>query len=491
MEFDPRKVNEYSIEELIAYIDGGVVTFEDFQRCGLRWDKQAVLKEIEHECLVDSMREEENWQTACSMNTIQAYEFYLSNYGDDARYALEAKSAIACVYGPPIVDSFPFEDLFADMRENMLKYKADVMCVLFGKIPPTDEMRDEDSPIGRFLRAGLKLTYEDLHRSGILPEGNRSLEKAIFKDDFVVPSFPIVELGEVLPNDRNDVYIIGCPGSGKSCMLAGILTYLHFTGEIQYVPTKNAKGIDGCLSYYHALVTSLSEYKAPRSKDTDPVSFLQVNLGSKYDHNITAMEINAEVFKIIWEMEFPLELEGFWDGLGVGRCQQNNNPKTLFFLLDYSTIIGKNPRYSETDQAQILEDALVVFNIDGTGKHGEKGCTMSKVRTLTIVITKSDLMDVEKGRPLTREERADIAFECLKERFANFMNNLSELCHKYGINANNKGHVYEPFVTTFSLGQFYLGNSVVFDDTDSKQLAEYIMVATDRYRRGIWGFLKR
>lgn len=39
MEFDPRKVNEYSIEELMSFIESGKVSFSDLQRCGLNWQK--------------------------------------------------------------------------------------------------------------------------------------------------------------------------------------------------------------------------------------------------------------------------------------------------------------------------------------------------------------------------------------------------------------------------------------------------------------------
>lgn len=105
-----------------------------------------------------------------------------------------------------------YEDLFADMRTGMLgsmpKYTAMLMHVLFGKVPFTQEMRDDDSPIGRFLKAGLTLTLEDLYRNGFLPEGNRALEEAIFKDCFEVPQCMMEELGEC-SLDRTDVYFWG------------------------------------------------------------------------------------------------------------------------------------------------------------------------------------------------------------------------------------------------------------------------------------------
>ena len=479
MAFDPRNVNGYSVDELIAFIDNKEATFEDFQKCGLRWDKQAEVKKILDDRIIISQREEADWQSTRATDTINAYNFYLNTYGENtAIHAYEAKMRIQELIG---ITQRLYTDLFEDMRDDMMKYKANVMQVLFGKLPATDEMREDDSPTGRFLKADLRLTFDDLHRSGILPEGNRALEKAIFKDDFEVPQLSMEELGEV-PTDRTDVYFLGCPASGKSCVLAGFLNYLHYAGEMTYLPTKNSRGIDGCKPYYNALIKGVSEFKAPRSTGTDTVSFMQLNLGARRDREITAMELSGEAFKMLSDADYTGP--EVWDRLGVGRCLKNQNPKTLFFLLDYSSIIGKNPRFSAADQDEILGNALTVFSSDGSGKHFEKGCTMSKVRTVAIVITKSDLMDIEMGRPLTPEERADIAFEYLRDRFANFMNNLGDLCRKYGINANHKGHAYEPFVTTFSLGQFFLGNSVIFDPTD------FVVAATERRKRGFLDFLQ-
>lgn len=483
MEFDPRNVNMYSVDELKTFISNGIVQFVDLQKLGLNWQKQDEMRQWLQAIEEKKKAEERAWQSACSMNTIAAYKYYLSVYGETAVHAFDCNVRIQEL---EVAQQRIYEDLFEDMRSDILKYKANVMNVLFGKMPPTDEMRAENSAMGRFLKADIKLTFDDLYRSNILPQGNHALERAIFIDDFEVPQLPIEELGEV-PTDRTDVYFLGCPGSGKSCVLAGFLNYLHYAGEMEYLPSKNAAGVDGCRTYYNQLIKGVSEYKAPRSTGTDTVSFMQLNLGPKRDREITAMELSGEAFKSLSDANCTGQ--EVWERLGIGRCLKNNNPKTLFFLLDYSSIIGKNPHFSAVDQELILDNALNVFSHDGTGKFGEKNCTMSKVKTVAIVITKSDLMDVEYGRTLTSEERADIAFDYLQQRFANFMNNLGDICKKYDINSNNKGHAGEPFVSTFSLGQFFLGNSVIFDPQDSKRIAEFVVAATEKRRRGFFDFL--
>ncbi len=93
------------------------------------------------------------------------------------------------------------EDLLNDMRGvngswNFL-YKGNVMQLLFGMYPSTEAMRADPSPLGRFLKAGLKLTMDDLHSAGVIPKGNLELEKAIFETDFEVPQLSLEEIGKL------------------------------------------------------------------------------------------------------------------------------------------------------------------------------------------------------------------------------------------------------------------------------------------------------
>ena len=451
MVFDPRNINNYSLEELLGFVQRGEVTFADLQKCGLRWDKIDLVKD-----------------------------------------------SFACLYGCPMPEtsSSPqpdvsklYDDLLDDMRKDMMKYKSNVMSYLFGKMMPTEAMTEDDSPIGRFLKAGLTLSFDDLYRNGILPEGNRTLDKAIFKVDFEVPQLSMDDIGELTTN-RTDVYFMGVTASGKSCILSGVLNYLHLSGGGQYVPYLDSEGKDPCRLYYEAIVKGLSEYKTPRSTGTDTMSFMQFNLGVKHDQKVTFIEQGDGRLRALANAHDEPEI---WKW-GIGRCLKTPNPKIIIFLVDYGSVFDKwgyyDSFFSPTEQALVLEKALMVFSSDGEGLQGERNCTMSKVSNVAVVITKSDLMDKKEGRKLTREERNDIAFDYLSSHFRSFMNNLSALCQKYRINANNKGHAYEPFVTTFSVGQFYLGNSVIFDPTDSKRIADFIQDATAKKRFGFFNFKK-
>ena len=481
--FDPHNVNGYSFQELMGFLDSGVVTFEDLRRRYLTYAMQEQIPDEYRKPAAFAANEEKAWQGACNMNTIAAYEMYLRKYGDGAMHAFEAevkidqlKTGVQQLY----------DDLYADMRLDIEKYKYNVMQVLFGRVPPTDEQRAMENPVGRFLRADLRLTFKDLEEQGLLPADNPALQESIFHENFRLPQVNADQLGS-FPTDRTDIYFLGCPSSGKTCVLAGFLNYMRNIGHLQYEVQYNDESKDLCREYYDKLIESLSLYKAPQSTAKETVSYLKFNIGPNYDRKINAVELSGEAFNdLATSLSSGREV---WEQLGAGQCLHNNTKKTLFFLLDYSTIIGKNSEFSEVKQGVILDNALTVFRSDGEGPKGEINCTMSKVQTVAIIITKSDMMDEQEGRPLTPEERADIAMEYLNRRFLFFMNNLSVLCKKYGINANNKNR-YQPFVTTFSLGKFYVGNSVAYDESDSARLAQFIMASTDKERRGFLDFIK-
>lgn len=475
-DFDPKSVNTYSIDELLGFIKFKKASFVDFQKAGLKYDVQDELKKI-------IQTDESDWMGACSMNSIEGFEYYLTNQGERALHDFEAKMKIKLLEN---ANKQLYDDLFDHMRSHIRQYKAPDMRVLFGLTNPTMAMMEEDSPKGRFLKAGLKLTNKQLIERCFLPSDNKALQDSILKEDFFLPQLKFDELGD-FPIDRTDIYFLGCPSSGKTCALAGFLNYLREIGQLEYVAQFNHEGKDLCKAYFDNLIEGLSLYKAPQSTSKETVSFLKINTGVNRDRKITAVELSGEAFE---EMAGSnMNGREVWEKMGAAQCLQNNSKKTLFFLLDYSTIIGQNDSYSEVKQALLLDNALNVFSNDGSGTDRTRNCTMSKVKTVAIVVTKSDLMDQHVGRPLTQNERIDIAYEYLYKRFKNFMNNLAMICKKYGIN-DYRGFRYKPFVTTFSLGQFYVGNSVVYEENDSKNLAEFILACTDKESKGLEKFFK-
>lgn len=366
------------------------------------------------------------------------------------------------------------ERILADMRANRREqeYRAPLMRVLFCKESVPWDVLEQNNDIYRFLRQGYCLTFDDLYRAGILPDNNPILREAIFKDDFEVPQLGMNDLGN-LEMGRTDVYFLGQTYSGHSCMLAGVIKYLHDKGRGVYVPHNNRDGSDVCVPCCNAFLRGLDECLLPRSTATDTMSFLQFNLGDSFDRKVTFVEYgDGALARMSSAVSDNPEV---WNHESLCLCLKNDNPKTLFFVLSYEIISNINPSYSEPYQAEILENALLAMCYNGEGKDRTKNCTMSKVKTVAIVFSFSDLMDKVAGRKLSKIERRKVAMDYLNNRLRSFMNQLHDVSQKYGINKDNE---YNPYIYSFGLGSFYVGNSVVYDPSDSECLAEFLINST-------------
>lgn len=291
-----------------------------------------------------------------------------------------------------------------------------------------------------------------------------------------------------LARGRTDFYLIGLPGSGKTSLLAGVLKYMTDTGGLRYV-TDVINGDEkskAYYQYYQSLINDLGKNMLPQSTKIDTLIPMQFNIGSKYKRQVTMVEHSGRALKAL--SEALTTGEDVWNQTGLGQCLKNDNTKTLLFVFDYGMLTARNPRFSAVDQELTLQNALNVFSTDGTGRYGDKDCTMSKVNNVAVVITKSDLMEEDSKHPLTHDERSDIAFQYLMDRCSAFMNHLGDLCITFDINAHNKDHPNEIYVTNFSLGSFTADGLLKPESVHAMRLSEYIVASTPP-KRGLFGWL--
>ncbi len=280
--------------------------------------------------------------------------------------------------------------------------------------------------------------------------------------------------GYALTKGRTDLYLLGLQGSGKSVMIGSVLRYMADAGLLRYVPLGGARGGDSMQLYYESLMVAIAEGKMPNATPKDALMAMQFDIGRRHKKPVTLIDYSGRVLKLFSDAD-SIGSQA-WDNV-LGRCLKNDNPKTLLFLFDYTIISGRDQRFSAIDQEQVLDNALHVISCDGTGRYGEKGCTMGKVANVAVVVTKSDLMEEDLERPLTFDERADYAFDYLKDRCSSFMNHLGDLCLKHGINANHKEHPHQVWVTTFSIGRH-----APFVDADARRIAGFIEATTAQRR---------
>lgn len=504
-----KKLDLFSADELMMFIGSGVCTFEDMQRCGLNFRKQEELRERlqlweiensfwknacakntaasyreyqaafpnglmynEASSRISELDETEVWNTARQSHTISLYEHYLSLYPNGI-YKVEAESYIRELMEKM---SSMKRDLLADMRYNPMKYAPNMMQRLFKGMSNSDpssvDNLESDDILARYITMGCTISYQELVDEGIIPP--TITEKELMTPEFHVPQ---TKNFNDFPLDRTDIYFLGVPRSGKSSVLAGLFNAMTTRGNWRYVPNINEEGVDNSISYFNGLVRSVATKKPPVPTARDTINYINIDVpnavGTKRTAHLNFVEISGECFRNL--ADSLGESRDVWKTLGASQVIANQNRKVLFFLLDYNTILGNQYGVTSYDQQEALNNALIILSNDGPNrKNPTKGCTMSKVESVGVIMTKADLMPAD-----TKEERLEIAMNYLSENFSAFMTRLGDVCRDFSINRKEN---YKPYIFTFSLGDFFIGNTLIYNHNNSMELASYIeqLVPTQR-----------
>lgn len=475
-EFEPMKVNTYSIKELADMIEQGKVTQDEIYGFGLAAPKRPDLETelMQRKMLV--IEDEEQWDLAQKKHTVEGYDYYLSQYDKfppeyRGKHVAEAKAA-----RDGLIKKLKElrQELYQTMREQPWIFKADGVKKLLSGAKDLSEimsLRQYKDITSRFLASGQKITYEELVQEQIIPPSIP--EKSITAEDMNLRQTNINQLGDFPVDKRTDVYFVGVPRGGKSSVLAGILSNMFKRGIAVYQPHWNQNKQDLVNEYYNGLIEATQKGKFPVSTGDDTISFMKLDLMlNRRTNHLTFVEIGGEAFR----KAASTKKAGAdaWGDLGAGTCLQSKNQKLLFFVLDYGACKGLNDEFSEIKQSQILDDVLRILTSDGQGKDFSEGCTLSKVDSVAVIVTKSDLMDTDN-----RKRREELAVDYVHDNFAAFMRNLTEKCRRFGINKPTR---YNPYVLTFSLGKLLIGNTYAYDPTDSEEIVSFISDATVGHR---------
>lgn len=480
-EFDPLRVNSYSITELADMIEGHIVTKEGLYACGLAAPKRPQLETELHNRQRVLVEDDEAWDVALRKDTIEGYERYLNKYDKlppeyRGKHVGEAKDAIET-----LIEKLKKlkSELFEAMRTTPWVFKAEGVKKLLSGVNRPEELealRKSSDITSRFLASGQNITYEDLVDNKIIPSHIR-LENLLGEDQFLVQT-NISQLGDFPEERRTDVYFFGVPRGGKSSVLAGILSNMDRRGVAIYQPHWNHDDQDLVRGYYYGLIESTRKGKFPVSTQADSISFMKLDLQLNNRQNrLTFVEIGGEAFQQAYDSGYRGDRA--WGELGAGSCLRSNNRKLLIFILDYSLVRGINNQSTEQKQSQILNTALQLLSSDGTGRNHEEGCTLSKVDTVAVVVTKSDLMNISNP-----DERTKKAIDYIEDNFAAFMTSLEQKCQRFGI---NRAENYQPYVMTFSLGKLLIGNTYEYDHRDSEKIVNFISNATAGEHTGFLG----
>lgn len=483
-EYKIQLTNGYTIEQLADFVESGQVTFDRLRMAKLTLQKQKLLEDElskrreEKEVEFRKYKEEEAlYNFVDKERTLNACETYFSQYKKEDPYAKHWFAVYAIFISIKTEGEKKKKKVLDDMKEHSWRYRQDDMKLLLGDKKMDDEVRKylikENPPYADMLLSGTTLCYDELVNSGVIPE--EITKQDLYRPDFVLPATNIKDMGD-FPTKRTDVFFLGVPRSGKSSLLSGLIKSLHNMGNAGY-ESQIVNGKDPCLKYYNGLIDCMSTKKPPQGTATDTISFMKLNIrddSGKKVNRVTIVELSGESFNMVANSQE--EASDIWKELGAVKCLESKNRKLLLFVLDYGIITGKNPEVETTadEQRKCLENSLRVFQQDGAG--GKENCTLNKVDTVGIIMTKCDLMKCS-----SYEERMAEAKNYVDTKFREFMNSLRVCCKDFGINVEND---YEPIILLFSLGHFYVGNTFLFDDTYSKKIIKFIRDRTRGEKKG-------
>jgi hypothetical protein len=268
-----------------------------------------------------------------------------------------------------------------------------------------------------------------------------------------------------ITKERTDIYFLGQPGSGKSCILASLFHHANEDGliiENQINPVGNA--------YRFQLAEEIQFGVLPDSTIADAdkgVNYIPIDLAEEIDENgvvknvhpLNFVEMSGEFFNDTLDPKKGLTSINAKGFLG------NDNKKLIFFVLDYDQHMERaQGGIGSASQGSKFQNSLALLDAFGT---------LAKTDGIYILISKSDLFP--KG-----VDKNEFAKEFLKNNYKGFYNNCKMLQNKYKNSFNltlfpySLGDViYKNLLTRFDheppndLLQFICDNSFVKSKSNS------------------------
>ena len=219
-----------------------------------------------------------------------------------------------------------------------------------------------------------------------------------------------------LEKNRTDIYFLGQPGSGKSCILASLFFHANQEGLI-IDNNLNPKGNQ----YRFQLAEEIEFGVLPDSTLADVekgVNYMPVDLAESIDekgninniHPLNFVEMSGELFDKAHE-------EGAGGkNIGAKGYLSNNNKKLIFFVIDYD-------QHKQRQEGKIASSAQsskfqnVLSYLDDSG-------ILKRTDGIYILISKADLFP-------SGVNRTDYAEEFLKNNYRGFYNNCKILKNKH------------------------------------------------------------
>jgi hypothetical protein len=256
---------------------------------------------------------------------------------------------------------------------------------------------------------------------------------------------PFTDWGDLPPLqlNRTDVYFLGQPGSGKSCVLGSLFYYFDKRGLL----AENMQNQIGTL-YRNQLKDEFGYGILPDSTAVDGVNYMPIELrniqNTALKHPLNFIEMSGEIFDMAYEKGIQSVHPK------VKEYLSNKNRKILFFIIDYDLHKKSEKMSFGAGQASKLTAVLEILDNYGT---------LSQVDSIYVLVTKSDLFPAER-------DKVDYANEFINKYYLNFVNNLKDKKQKYANKNSFKITIYP-----FTIGEVKFKNMLATIDTAGAEYA--------------------
>jgi len=290
------------------------------------------------------------------------------------------------------------------------------------------EGRYDDHDIEQIVFEGIFSAQQLVDEGLITLEKKRELFPEVVKVEFG----DWVNIPEPRPN-RVDIFTLGVAGSGKSCLLGGLLYHIDLIGHLR-THIDNTSGYE----YASTLIETISEGNLISATSVDHIQYMECDItdDDKEVHPLTFIEMSGEVFEgcMLKQMdEIPEKFRKFFF--------DNPNNKYIFLAADYKA----SSHYQKKQFDYILQFCE---------KHG----MLETVEGIALIVTKWD-----------RAGNADVdgaLKEFLDKNYLSFMNLCEGYSEKYGLKF---------YRFRYSLGQFNeKDTSYTFDGSFSEKIYQLL-----------------
>jgi hypothetical protein len=482
-----KNLRNKDIDTLWGYIEHNEISLDEMKQArGLIFD---VKKELEHrlEKREDDLRKEAEketnfWNECQNKNTKDSYNEYLTRY-PNGQYKTQAEDGISRIARHEEEVRTQAETRFWN-ECHQKGTKRDYIAYL-NAYPDGTYVAQANAMLTRIMVEGAEKKRQLIQEMKDYPEHfDHSRVQQLF-DDEILEKEDLFEEGiitekalrlylrppldkfidqrtwgdlPVIPEGKTDVYFFGIPGSGKSCVLAGLLYAAEKRGILR--PDTSIKH---GFKYMNELTRCVEVGYVPKPTAADNVNCLSFSLSSDKEHPLNVIEMSGEIFKNTY---YDLVGERN-DGITARRYLKNKNRKIIFFVIDYrSDFAATDTADLDVGQARMLTSILEILKDDSI---------LTQTDGLVIIISKSDYMPRDK-------DRQEVAGSYLYQEYLNFIKILEGYLRKYGI---NKATNYKPYVIPFSLGQFMLGRTFTYNGADSAIVVNTLLTLS-RIKRSGW-----